>query len=269
MAGRQQRSAEDTEALQALLAGEQDRFNYDEITYPSLAIVKADSPMVIEGEPEYNAKAKPGHFFNKLTKRIYGLTVRFSVLRFFGSNYIQFDPKKLSVILDANVPPGDPRTQWKRNVEYTDPDTGETKTKDVAPAATKFMDYAIFLLDFPEDSPILWSASGSKAMRQARNMNGTAIQPIRESGIEVARPAPYARIFTLRSESRKKDGKILFDPIITPDGIHKETTIPELCRELIPKVKEIGESKVRDQKMIERRADDIEVDPDTGEVIGN
>ena len=253
-------SEKERQELAALMIGERDVVTYDEVVYPALRIAQADSDICVEASPDYIEGMKPGDIYNALTKARYQRPLRFSVLRFFGTSFIEFHPKNKRQIIDPDVPPGDPRTLWTENED------GER----VAPKATRFLNYAFFLHDHASHSPILWSAASSRAIRQARETNGACQYPIEdpETGIVVTSPAPYARMFHMLTKSRPKDNKILFDPVIVPAGFVMNAEVLKMCKSILSRANQIEAQRKEALRKgrLKLIGDDV-VDTETGEIV--
>ena len=110
----------------------------DEIKLPRLTVAQGLHPQVVPGDPKHIPGLSIGMMFNDVTEEIYGngpLTV-VPVYRYVTR--IEFDPNDRKVVLDRNVPAGDPRTKWSRG---TGPDG-----KDERPRATEFVEFVSLLL---------------------------------------------------------------------------------------------------------------------------
>lgn len=101
---------------------------------PRLAIAQGMSPAMQRNSPKYVAGLALGDLFNTLTREKYGPgPLEFSVVRRLPSRWIEFDEERKMV--DPDVPPGDPRTEWRITAEGRKP-----------PIATQFMEFVVILL---------------------------------------------------------------------------------------------------------------------------
>lgn len=133
----------------------------EDIQMPRLAIAQGLSPEVNEEKPQYIDGLKLGHMFNTLTQAMYGRgPMEFIIIRRYPPRWVEFAPRdEGGGVVDLNVPPDDPRTQFRK-----DPETHES----LPPVATKFYDYVIMLL--PSREVIALSMKG-KMLKQARALN--------------------------------------------------------------------------------------------------
>ena len=104
-------NAKDREALRVAMTGEPDHVEQDEVSIPMLRLAQPGKAITTPDSSEYVESIKAGHFYDTLNKESFGPSVLVSVLKFFGSNWIEFDPKNRSNILDGCVSRGDPRTE--------------------------------------------------------------------------------------------------------------------------------------------------------------
>jgi hypothetical protein len=118
-----------------------------DLRMPRLAVAQGLSPELKRGDPKYIADLEFGMMFNNITGQVYGKdTVEVVVVKVNPVRWVLFDPKDRHVILDRNVPDGDPRTQWG---------SGE----DGKPAATQFLEFVAML--YPSREPIALSFKGT------------------------------------------------------------------------------------------------------------
>ena len=127
----------------------------EDITLPRLALAQGLSPQVNESDDAYIDGLRPGDLFNSLTSAAYGRgPVGVVIVKVESPRWMEFDEKDRTLILDRNVPAGDPRTVW-----------GDDGTP---PRATQFRDYLALLADTGE--PIGLSFKGT-SLRSAKDLN--------------------------------------------------------------------------------------------------
>lgn len=132
----------------------------EDMKMPRLAIAQGMSPAMQPGKPEYIDDLKLGQLFNSLTGEVYGKgPLRFAIAKRFPPRWVEFNEERK--LVDPNVPPGDPRTEWREPEEPG----GQRRP----PIATKFLDYVIVLLDTME--PIALSCARSN-IKPATALNG-------------------------------------------------------------------------------------------------
>ncbi len=253
------------EDLKALLTGEQDHVEHDEISIPMLRLAQPGKDITTPDSSAYVESIKAGHFYDTLNKESFGPSVLVSVLKFFGSNWIEFDPKNRSAIKDGCVPRGDPRTEGNEKQLPS----GETEW--VKPRATHFLDYALIFADddMRARGPILWSASG-RDIREARSMNGIVRSPliVRATGLHVDKPVPFARIFRFSSKRHESNnGKVNYNLSIMPSGFQNDIEALKACHACLP---EIGLLYSRDKRKLlpqqTRETQSESVNVETGEI---
>lgn len=117
---------------------------------PRLAIAQGMSPQVQNG-PKKIKGLEIGQMFNTLTRTIYGNgPLEFAVVKRLPPRWIEFDADRK--IVDPDVPPNDPRTQWRQTAEGRKP-----------PIATQFLDFVVVLLADMEPIAISCSRSNMKS----------------------------------------------------------------------------------------------------------
>lgn len=110
----------------------------DEVQLPRLVVAQGLHPQLVPGEPEYIKGLVIGTMFNDVTEEIYGNGPLTVVPVYRDVSRIEFDKQDRKVVLDREVPAGDPRLKWSK---ATGPN-GE----DEPPAATEFVDFVSLLL---------------------------------------------------------------------------------------------------------------------------
>lgn len=153
----------------------------DDARIPRLVLAQPQTPQATPGDPMYIEGLSAGVSFNDLTQEIYGRDpLRVIVVRADNPRYVEFAEDR--TVVDPNVKPGDPRTQF----------TTDGDGKRVRPVATCFFDYVI--LNGPKLEPMALSFKGSAIKLSARPLNGL---------IKV-KPVPvYAQIYELTPKMMK------------------------------------------------------------------
>lgn len=138
-----------------------DHITQEDMRIPRLTIAQGLSPQLKRSDPKFIEALRQGDLFNDLTGMIYeGLPLPFFIVRADPPRWMEFKPREEGGgLLDPNVPPNDPRTQWGSN------DKGE-RTK---PRATMFYDYVLLLWPSREMIALSLKSSGIKI---AKNLNG-------------------------------------------------------------------------------------------------
>lgn len=133
----------------------------DDIQLPRLTVAQGLHPQLVPGESNYIKGLTIGEMFNDLTNEVYGSGPLTVVPIYRGVTRIEFDKQDRKVVLDRDVPPGDPRLKWSRG---TGPN-GE----DEPPAATEFVEFVSLLLQ-PGKKPeriVVSIKTTNKQMRDA------------------------------------------------------------------------------------------------------
>jgi hypothetical protein len=132
----------------------------DDIQLPRLGLAQGLSPQIDSSKAEYIPGLQQGQFFNTLTQQSYGEgPIPFMVLAGYAPRYIEFYPRKEGGgVKDFNVPANDPRCQFQPN---GDP-----------PLATKFYDFAIYLLNTEEIVMLSLKSTSLKVARQLNTLIG-------------------------------------------------------------------------------------------------
>ncbi len=132
-----------------------EKLGQEDITLPRLALAQALSPQVDRNNDAYIDGLANGDLFNSLTGAAYGEgPVGVVIVKVETPRWMEFDKTDRTLILDRNVPEGDPRTVW-----------GEDGTP---PVATQFRDYLALLADTGE--PIGLSFKGT-SLKAAKDLN--------------------------------------------------------------------------------------------------
>lgn len=171
-------------------------FNPEDVIVPRIRIAQSMSRATKPVREEYIPGLAEGEFYNNLTKQNYGPGPLYFAI-------VKREPKPRFVIFDkefnlveADVPPDDPRTQWTKA-------TPDEIRPSIKPVATKMYDYVIVLLDTMQ--PVLMSLA-STAIKAAKQLNGL----ISYSGI----PVPtYARRFVMTTRDKNNTQNVWKIPV--------------------------------------------------------
>jgi hypothetical protein len=138
-----------------------------DIKPPALRIAQSNSPEAKRSEKDkYIAGLTEGMFFNSSTNEIYGEgPIQIIVINQLGHRNVQFDPKDKKVVLDFDVPDGDPRTAFTWEVK----DGVKTRVK---PAATCFYDYLIYVVHADGRLEMMTMSLKSTQLKKAKDFNG-------------------------------------------------------------------------------------------------
>jgi hypothetical protein len=109
----------------------------EDILVPRLAVAQGMTPQVMAGMDGFS----PGVLFNTATNELYGKgPVKVAIIKAMRSRYMEFAPMtEGGGLIDPNVPPGDPRTQFRGSEP---------------PIATKFLDFLALMLPIDQDNPM-------------------------------------------------------------------------------------------------------------------
>jgi len=146
----------------------------DEIQLPRLTVAQGLHPQLVPGEPKYIDGLTIGTMFNDVTEELYGKGPLMVVPIYRSITRIEFDPNDRKVVLDREVPAGDPRLKWSRGTGPAGPDG---KPTDEAPAATEFVEFVSLLLR-PGKEPerlVVSIKTTNKEMRNAAKLWTTYI----------------------------------------------------------------------------------------------
>ena len=173
----------------------------DDVRPPRILICQAGSPY---RKPD-DAKQIPGlnelDIFNDLSGEIYGRgPLKFVVINTMRPRYIHFAPMDQGGgIIDFDVPPSDPRTQFS---------TGSDGRR-MKPVATMFRDFLVWL---PENQELAVLSFKSTQLSVAVQLNGKMKLPIKGELISpalkgqiITDPPAWARTFALTTVMERKD----------------------------------------------------------------
>lgn len=138
----------------------------NDIRPPALKLAQSMTPQAKRSAVEYIQGLEEGLIFNTITREIYGEEpIRFIIVNQLGSRNVQFDPNDPKVVVDGNVPDGDPRTLFTEKLI-------EGQKVRVKPLAKRFTDYLVLLLHEEGRRPELmtFTLSGTQ-LRKATDLN--------------------------------------------------------------------------------------------------
>lgn len=165
----------------------------EDIKLPRLAIAQGLSPQMLPDDSQYIDGLRLFDMFNDVTQEIYGRGPLKFVPVYWQVKNLEFEKddkgKNTGIIVDDNVPSGDPRTKWSRD------ESGVKRP----PQATRYTELVAFLLR-PEQPPqtiIISIKETNKHMRRAAQIISGAL-------VEIPRPY-YGGIYTVKTMSEKFD----------------------------------------------------------------
>lgn len=165
----------------------------DDIRLPRLAIAQGMSPQMIPDTSQYMPDLRLFDMFNDVTGDIYGRGPLKFVPVYWQVKNIEFevgpDGKNTGIIVDDNVPSGDPRTKWRKD------EHGEK----IRPSATRYTELVAMLLrpDLPPDTVIISIKETNRHMRRAA-------QTISGALVELQRPY-YGGVYSVKVMPEKFD----------------------------------------------------------------
>jgi hypothetical protein len=137
----------------------------NDIRPPALRIAQSNSPEAKRTEKDkYIQGLTEGMFFNSTTREIYGEgPIQIVIVNQLGHRNVEFDPNDKKVVLDFNVPDGDPRTNFTTEVK-------DGKQVRLKPRATTFYDYLILVVtDGRRD--LMTMSLKSTQLKKAKDLN--------------------------------------------------------------------------------------------------
>lgn len=221
--------------------GSQD-IGLDDIKLPRLAIAQGLSPQMLPDSSQFIDGLRLFDLFNDVTGEIYGRgPLKFIPIHWQVKN-IEFERdekgKNTGIIMDDDVPSGDPRTKWGKDAN------GEK----VRPSATRYTELVVMLLheDRSPETVVLSIKETNRHMRRAAQIISGAL-------VEIPRPY-YGGIYSVRTVSEKFDegtaGVFVFS--IRP-------TLWVQDRELFEQCKALSES-LKGKTIVVNRGDDPDED---------
>jgi hypothetical protein len=173
---------------------------------PRLQICQSGSAQ-FKNTPKHIEGIREGDLFNSLTNEIYPKPLKFIVIQRLKTNYMQFKPGELGVVLDYDVPAGDPRTK------PTLDDKGRWKDK---PVATQFDNYLVLL---PESLEILALSFKGTGLSGSRQLDSLLSIPLKIDGTIIPKPPAWAKTFTLSTADKSGKGQTWSTPVVTGAGV--------------------------------------------------
>lgn len=192
----------------------------EDVRPPRLLLCQSGSPQRKPGDAKQIKGLDELMMFNDLSQEIYGTgPLKIIVINMLGTHYIQFAPmEEGGGVIDFNVKPDDPRTQFTTN------ERGER----VKPIATKFYDYLIWL---PEKNELAAFSLKSTGLKVAIKLNGLLKLPLKLEGAVLMDPPSWARTFSLTTAMEKKDAFAWGNYNLKPEGL-TPPEIRQLCAQL-------------------------------------
>jgi hypothetical protein len=137
-----------------------------DVRFPALKLAQGTSKEVKRQEAKFIEGLREGEFFNSAHREIYGegpIDVVF--VKYVGHRNIEYDKVDRNVVLDGNVPDGDPRTQF---TERTDENGKRVRVK---PAAARFEDYLIVYQAEGQEPEIATMSLKGTQLKKATDIN--------------------------------------------------------------------------------------------------
>lgn len=165
----------------------------DDIRLPRLAIAQGLSPQMIPDTSQFIPDLRLFDLFNDVTGEIYGRGPVKFVPVYWQVKNIEFevgpDGKNTGVIVDDNVPSGDPRTKWRKGPN------GEK----IRPSATRYTELVVMLVrpELPPETLIISIKETNKHMRRAAQTISAAL-------VEIPRPY-YGGVYSIKVMPEKFD----------------------------------------------------------------
>lgn len=165
----------------------------EDIKLPRLSIAQGLSPQMVPDKSEFIDGLRLFDMFNDVTNEIYGRGPLKFVPVYWQVKNIEFEKdekgKNTRIILDDNVPSGDPRTKWSKD---------EAGNK-LAPRATRYTEMVAFLVrpDLPPETVVISIKETNRYMRRAAQIISGAL-------VEIPRPY-YGGVYTVKTMSEKFD----------------------------------------------------------------
>jgi hypothetical protein len=162
----------------------------DDIRLPRLAIAQGLSPQMLPDNSQYIEGLRMFDMFNDVTGDIYGRGPLKFVPVYWHVKNIEFEKddkgKNTGIIVDDNVPSGDPRTKWQRDNGVKTP-----------PKATRYTEMVVFLVrpELPPETIIISIKETNRYMRRAA-------QTISGALVEIPRPY-YGGVYTVKTVPEK------------------------------------------------------------------
>lgn len=174
----------------------------NDIRPPSLRLAQSGSPEAKRSEAQYIDGLAEGNFFNSLTKQIYGEgPIQVVIVNQLGHRNVQFDPNDKKVVLDFNVPDGDPRTAFSTQVV-------DGVEKRVKPAATTFYDYLVYVIN-GEQRELMTLSLKSTQLKKAKDLNTL---------LKTSKLASFSFLFEVTAEPERRGANSWWGWVFTAAG---------------------------------------------------
>lgn len=187
-------------AMFAVEEGQEEHLSQEEMELPFLRVAQKGSPQVDEDKPEYIKGLKPGLYFNTVSSKVYGDTLKVQVHGYF-QNYTIWKGDKGSGEFQGTMTPEEFREFEQRNNLTRD---GGDYIHTVNGENLRYTDTRNFIVSLPEheEEGILiypLSSTGIKAARKWNTLNnGRRIN---------GRPAKrYATLWEIQTAGFEKNG---------------------------------------------------------------
>jgi hypothetical protein len=185
-----------------------------DVRFPALKLAQGTSKEVKRQEAKFIEGLREGEFFNSAHREIYGegpIDVVF--VKYVGHRNIEYDKVDRNVVLDGNVPDGDPRTQFTEKLV-------DGKRERVKPAAARFEDFLV-VYQVPGEEPEI--ATMSLKGTQLKKATDLLTQLRYAGGSNPANRLPsFALKFKVTAVPESGGGNSWYGWKITRDGFPSE-----------------------------------------------
>lgn len=139
----------------------------EDIQMPRIAIAQGTSKQMLEGNQLFIDGLRLGQMFNTLTSDIYGKgPIEVIIVRRDPPRWAEFDEDRN--MIDPDVKPGDPRTEWRTN----------EKGERLPPIATQFYDFIVYVPTTGETVALSMSKTNIKAAKKLNGLIKMRIPPV-------------------------------------------------------------------------------------------
>lgn len=189
----------------------------DDVKFPALRLAQGTTPETKRSEAaKYIEGLREGEYFNSVTREIYGEdALHIVIVNMLGHRHVEFDPADRNVVLDGNVPDGDPRT------EFTPDPTRPGKS--LKPAATKFYDYLVMLVHGEIKEGELINANRPPELL-TMSLKSTQLKKATElnTKLENSKLPSFAHLFSVTPAAEKKGNNNWYGWVFRPVGFVPE-----------------------------------------------
>ncbi len=135
----------------------------DSFAIPFIRILQANSPQLLEDDPSYIEKAKPGMFFNTLSGELYGKSLEVICVHF-TRDFIEWRPNRGGFVMSH----GDNDKIRERVVEVDD---NQNQVMDNGNVLQESRNHFVLLPDSLEDGPMIFALTSTGIRHSKRWMS--------------------------------------------------------------------------------------------------